>query len=273
LGESIVERGKEQFNELYEPEQFKAITGQGIEAIVQGKHILIGNKYLMDEKSVDTAVLSAESDRLAYEGKTPMYMAVDGSLAAIIAVADIIKPTSKRAVERLKSMGLDVVMITGDNRRTAEAIAREAGIDEVLAEVLPSDKAESVKEIQSRGKKVAMVGDGINDAPALVQADIGIAVGSGTDVAIESAEIVLMRGDLAGVVHAIELSKRTMRNIKQNLFWAFAYNVAGIPIAAGLLYLFGGPLLNPMIAAIAMSFSSISVLLNVLRIKKMRFVL
>ena len=273
LGEAIVERGKKQFKELYETEEFKAVTGQGIEAVVRGKRVLIGNKRLMDANGIDTVALSDESNRLAFDGKTPMYMTVNGSLAAIIAVADVIKPTSKQAIERLKSMGLDVVMITGDNRRTAEAIAREAGIGEVLAEVLPSDKAESVKKLQSKGRKVAMVGDGINDAPALVQADIGIAIGTGTDVAIESAEIVLMRGDLAGVAHAIELSKRTMRNIKQNLFWAFAYNVAGIPVAAGVLHLFGGPLLNPMIAAIAMSFSSISVLLNVLRIKKMRFVL
>jgi Cu+-exporting ATPase len=199
-----------------------------------------------------------------------MYAAIDGKLSAIIAVADIIKPTSKAAVQRLYSMGIDVVMITGDNQRTAEAVAREAGIRKVLAEVLPQDKADNVKRLQAEGAKVAMVGDGINDAPALAQADIGIAIGSGTDVAIESAEIVLMRGDLQGVAGAIYLSKRTMRNIRQNLFWAFSYNVAGIPIAAGLLYIFGGPLLNPMIAAIAMSFSSVSVLLNVLRIKRVK---
>jgi len=198
-----------------------------------------------------------------------MYISVDGKLEGIVAVADIIKPTSKAAVEKLKNMDIEIVMITGDNKRTAEAVGRQSGIDKVFAEVLPQDKAENIKRLQAGGGKVAMVGDGINDTPALVQADIGIAIGGGTDVAIESADIVLMRGDLQGVAQAIYLSKRTMRNIKQNLFWAFAYNVAGIPIAAGLLYIFGGPLLNPVIAALAMAFSSISVLLNVLRIKRL----
>jgi len=198
-----------------------------------------------------------------------MYIVIDGNLEGIVAVADIIKPTSKAAIQRLKAMGIDIVMLTGDNKRTAQAVGAQAGIDQVLAEVMPQDKADNVKQLQAEGNKVAMVGDGINDAPALVQADIGIAIGSGTDVAIESAEVVLMRGDLQGVAQAIYLSKMTMRNIKQNLFWAFAYNVAGIPIAAGLLYIFGGPLLNPVIAALAMAFSSISVLLNVLRIKRL----
>ena len=271
LGEAIVNYGMEKFGSLTEPEAFNSITGQGIEARICGKDILLGNKRLMESYGVEMSDYQQDSDRLAYEGKTPMYMAVDGVISGIVAVADIIKPTSKMAVESIQSMGIEVVMITGDNKRTAEAVAREAGINKVLAEVLPQDKAEAVKQLQTQGQKVAMVGDGINDAPALVQADLGIAIGTGTDVAIESAEVVLMRGDLAGVAHAIQLSKRTMRNIKQNLFWAFAYNVAGIPIAAGLLYMFGGPLMNPMIAAIAMSFSSVSVLLNVLRIKKMKF--
>ena len=272
LGEAIAEHGREWLKkELPEPERFTSVTGQGIQAIVCGKHLLIGNRRLMDENSIDIADYIADSDRLAYEGKTPMYMATDNTLEAIIAVADVINPTGKQAVKRLKSMGIDVIMLTGDNRRTAKAIAREAGIDKVVSEVLPHDKAKNVKKLQNEGKYVAMVGDGINDAPALVQSDIGIAIGSGTDIAIESAEIILIRGDLTDVAHAIQLSRRTMRNIKQNLFWAFAYNVAGIPIAAGLLYLLGGPLLNPMIAALAMSFSSVSVLLNVLRIKKMKF--
>jgi len=271
LGEAIVNYGIEKFGTLIENvENFNSITGQGIEAKIKEKNILIGNKRLMESYQISISNYSEDSNRLAADGKTPMYMAIDNKLEAIIAVADIIKPTSKAAIQRLYSMGIDVVMITGDNKRTAEAVAREAGITNVLAEVLPQDKAENIKHLQARGSKVAMVGDGINDAPALAQADIGIAIGSGTDVAIESAEIVLMSGDLQGVAGAIYLSKRTMRNIRQNLFWAFSYNVAGVPIAAGLLYIFGGPLLNPMIAAIAMSFSSVSVLLNVLRIKKIK---
>lgn len=272
LGEAIVNHGIEKFGQLNELESFNSITGQGIEARIDGKNILIGNKRLMDERNINISSYADDSDRLANEGKTPMYMAIDGVLEGIVAVADVIKPTSKAAVAKLHSMGIEVVMITGDNKRTAEAVAREAGINKVLAEVLPADKAEAVKQLQKDGNKVAMVGDGINDAPALVQADIGIAIGSGTDVAIESAEIVLMGGELTGVANSIYLSKRTMRNIKQNLFWAFAYNVAGIPIAAGVLYIFGGPLLNPIIAALAMAFSSISVLLNVLRIKRLKFV-
>ena len=270
LGQAIVSYGIEKLGQLPEPEAFNSITGRGISARVLGEDILIGNKQLMDDSGIDSSNFIADGDRLAHEGKTPMYVAVASQLKGIIAVADVIKPTSKKAIEKLNAMGIDVVMITGDNKRTAEAVAREAGIKEVRAEVLPKDKAESVKQLQSAGKKVAMVGDGINDAPALVQADAGIAIGSGTDVAIESAGIVLMRGDLMGVAQAIYLSKRTMRNIKQNLFWAFIYNVLGIPIAAGILFIFSGPLLNPMIAAAAMTFSSISVLLNVLRIKRLK---
>ncbi|MCL2227843.1 MAG: heavy metal translocating P-type ATPase, partial [Oscillospiraceae bacterium] len=269
LGEAIVSYGLERLGNLHEPESFSSVTGQGIEAHIEGKDVLIGNSRLMESLNISLADYFADCERLAGEGKTSMYVAVDGRLEGVVAVADIIKPTSKDAISRLGDMGIDVVMITGDNRRTADAVARQAGIDHVLAEVLPQDKAECVKQLQADASCVAMVGDGINDAPALVQADIGIAIGGGTDVAIESAEIVLMRGDLQGVAQAIYLSKRTMRNIRQNLFWAFAYNVAGIPIAAGLLYLFGGPLLNPVIAALAMAFSSISVLLNVLRIKRL----
>jgi Cu+-exporting ATPase len=224
----------------------------------------------MDEKNIPLAELEAASDRLAGEGKTPMYAALDGKAAGIVAVADVLKPSSKAAIQRLHKMGIEVAMITGDNKKTADAIAVQVGIDRVLAEVLPSDKSAEVKKLQDEGRKVAMVGDGINDAPALAQADIGIAIGSGTDVAMESADIVLMRSDLLEVPTAINLSKRTIRTIKQNLFWAFGYNVLGIPIAAGILYLFGGPLLNPVFAAAAMSLSSVSVLTNALRLKRFK---
>lgn len=270
LGQAIVDEAAEKGFELSKAEGFQSITGRGIRATVEGQALLIGNRKLMDEQDIDLGNLPGESDRLASEGKTPMFVAVDGKAAGIVAVADVVKPSSLEAVRRLQKMGLQVVMITGDNRRTAEAIARQVGIDRVLAEVLPQDKAKQVKDLQAEGKKVAMVGDGINDAPALAQADIGIAIGSGTDVAMESADIVLMRSDLMDVPTAIRLSKQTIRNIKQNLFWAFGYNVVGIPIAAGVLHLFGGPLLNPMFAAAAMSLSSVSVVTNALRLKRFK---
>ncbi|NLU35793.1 MAG: copper-translocating P-type ATPase [Clostridiales bacterium] len=269
LGEAIIKKAEERNLELLQPENFEALPGRGIRVSIQGRNMLLGNKKLMDEKGV-RITLQDKSDRLAEEGKTPMFIAIDGELAGIIAVADVLKASSRHAIDVLHKMGIEVVMITGDNKRTAQAIARQAGIDRVLAEVLPQDKADAVRELQEEGRKVAMVGDGINDAPALAQADIGIAIGSGTDVAMESADIVLMRSDLMDVPTAIQLSKQTIRNIKQNLFWAFAYNTAGIPIAAGLLYLFGGPLLNPMIAAAAMAFSSVSVLTNALRLKRFK---
>lgn len=267
LGEAIV-RGAEKENlQMLKVDKFNAIPGHGIEVEIEGQNVLLGNKKLISERNISFAELEAESDRLASEGKTPMYVAVNNQLAGIIAVADVVKENSAKAIKKLHDMGIEVAMITGDNRKTAEAIAKQVGIDRVLAEVLPQDKANEVKKLQAEGKKVAMVGDGINDAPALAQADIGIAIGSGTDVAMESADIVLMRSDLMDVPTAIQLSKSTIRNIKQNLFWAFGYNVAGIPIAAGLLYVFGGPLLNPIFAAAAMSLSSVSVLTNALRLK------
>lgn len=230
--------------------------------------MVLGNKKLMDQKQIDVSSVIASAEGLAKQGKTPMYVAMDGALIGLIAVADTVKTSSAQAIERLHQMGIKVAMITGDNARTAQAIADQVGIDEVISDVLPEDKAAKVAELQQTGQKVAMVGDGINDAPALAKADVGIAIGSGTDVAIESADIVLMRSDLMDVPTAVELSRATIKNIKENLFWAFAYNVLGIPVAMGLLHLFGGPLLNPMIAGAAMSFSSVSVLLNALRLKR-----
>jgi Cu+-exporting ATPase len=270
LGQAIVHGAEDDKMELFASESFESLTGRGIEAKINGRTVLAGNRKLMDERGILLTVLADASDRLAREGKTPMYVAVDGELAGIVAVADVVKQSSRAAITSLHSMGIEVAMITGDNRKTAEAIARQVGIDRVLAEVLPQDKSDEVKKLQAESRKVAMVGDGINDAPALAQADIGIAIGSGTDVAIESADIVLMRSDLMDVPTAINLSKKTIRNIKQNLFWAFGYNVIGIPVAAGVLHLFGGPLLNPIFAAAAMSLSSVSVLTNALRLKRFK---
>ena len=270
LGEAIVREAEDRSLEFKSLEHFKAVPGHGIEVTIEGKDILLGNKKLMIENNINIESLHVESDRLATEGKTPMYIAINNKLSGIIAVADTVKENSKAAIEELKKMNVNVAMITGDNKKTAEAIAKSVRIDIVLAEVLPEDKANEVKKLQGQNRKVAMVGDGINDAPALVQADVGIAIGSGTDVAIESADIVLMKSDLKDVVTAIRLSKATIKNIKENLFWAFGYNVLGIPVAMGVLHIFGGPLLNPMIAAAAMSFSSVSVLLNALRLKKFK---
>ena len=267
LGEAIVNSAEEKGLAFLKTETFNAIPGHGIEVTINGQHLLLGNKKLMDERHIGLGNLASASDALASQGKTPMYIAKDGKIAGIIAVADTVKESSLRAIKKLHKMGIEVAMITGDNKRTAEAIAKQVGIDRVLSEVLPEDKANEVKKLQDEGKKVGMVGDGINDAPALAQADVGIAIGSGTDVAIESADVVLMRSDLMDVPTAIKLSKSTIRNIKENLFWAFAYNILGIPFAMGVVYAFGGPLLSPVIAAAAMSFSSISVLLNALRLK------
>ncbi|MBW7572042.1 heavy metal translocating P-type ATPase [Caproiciproducens faecalis] len=270
LGQAIVHGAENAGLKLLSVENFESLTGRGIEAKINGRAVLAGNRKLMDERGISLVTLENASDKLAGEGKTPMYVALDGKLSGIVAVADVVKQSSQAAIESLHKMGIEVAMITGDNKKTAAAIAKQVGIDRVLAEVLPQDKSNEVKKLQAEGRKVAMVGDGINDAPALAQADIGIAIGSGTDVAMESADIVLMRSDLMDVPTAIQLSKKTIRNIKQNLFWAFGYNVIGIPIAAGVLYLFGGPLLNPIFAAAAMSLSSVSVLTNALRLKRFK---
>ena len=268
LGEAIVRYAEEKELDFYKVETFNAIPGHGIEVTIKDQHLFLGNKKLMDENNIDLTVLATDSDQLATQGKTPMYISINHQLAGIIAVADTVKESSLAAIQKLHKMGIEVAMITGDNKRTAEAIAKQVGIDRVLSEILPEDKANEVKQLQNEGLRVAMVGDGINDAPALAQADIGIAIGSGTDVAMESADIVLMRSDLMDVPTAVELSKATIKNIKENLFWAFAYNTLGIPVAMGVLHLFGGPLLNPMFAAAAMSLSSVSVVLNASRLKR-----
>ena len=270
LGQAIVAKAKEREISLVKPEEFISITGQGIKAKIDGMSVLVGNNKLMDSYSISLKALEGVSDKLAEEGKTPMYVSVNNNLFGIIAVADVVKKSSAKAIQQLHDMGIEVAMITGDNKKTGESIAKQVNIKRVLSEVLPQDKSNEVKNLQKSGKKVAMVGDGINDAPALVQADVGIAIGSGTDVAIESADIVLIHSDLRDVPASIMLSKKTIKNIKENLFWAFGYNTIGIPIAAGVLYIFGGPLLNPIFAAAAMSLSSVSVLTNALRLKRIK---
>jgi Cu+-exporting ATPase len=268
LGEAIVEEAKSRRLQLGDVSHFSAMPGRGVEAVIEGADVLLGNRRLLDERGYSLNGLEATAGRLAEEGKTPMFVIVGGAVAGIIGVADVLKPDSADAVRGLQALGLEVYMITGDNQRTAEAIARQAGISHVLAEVLPERKAQAVKELQAAGKVVAMVGDGINDAPALAQADIGIAIGTGTDVAMETSDITLIRGDLTPIGTSIRLSRATMRVIKQNLGWAFGYNIALIPIAAGILYPAFGILLDPMFAAVAMALSSVSVLTNSLRLRR-----
>jgi P-type Cu+ transporter len=270
VAEAIVRGAVERGVQLGEASAFNAIAGHGVEARVDDHQVMVGNARFMHERHITIDDFADRAARLAAEGKTPMYMAIDGRVAGVLAVADQIKPESKAAIRALQQMGIEVVMMTGDSRATAEAVAREVGIRRVLAEVLPDAKAAEVKRLQSEKKIVGMVGDGINDAPALAQADVGIAIGSGTDVAIEAADVTLLGGDLRGVVTAIKLSRATVRTIKQNLFWAFIYNLIGIPIAAGLLYPLTGWLLSPIIASAAMSLSSVSVVTNSLRLRRFR---
>ena len=270
LAQAILEAAEEEGLDLLPVSHFEAMVGRGLSAQVEGRQLLVGNESLMKDKNIDSSVFQEQLLELSQEGKTAMFVAVDGQLAGILAVADEMKSSSLKAVQELQSMGLEVIMLTGDREETATAIAQKAGIQKVIAGVLPDGKAAAIKNLQEAGKKLAMVGDGINDAPALVQADVGIAIGSGADVAIESADVVLMHSDLQDVVKAIKLSQATIRNIKENLFWAFAYNTLGIPIAMGLLHLFGGPLLNPMLAGLAMSLSSVSVVVNALRLGRFK---
>jgi Cu+-exporting ATPase len=272
LGESIVRKAIEQGIVLDQADEFGALPGHGVRAKLKGKEVIIGNERLMAERKIDFIKMLAAAEKLSAQGKTPMFVAIDNKAAAIIAVADTVREHSKEAVDGLKSIGLEVVMLTGDNQRTARAIADELGITRVLAEVLPQDKMDMVKKLQAEGRVVAMVGDGINDAPALTQADVGIAIGTGTDVAIEASDVTLIKDDLRVVATAIRLSRRTLQTIKMNLFWAFFYNVIGIPIAAGVLYPILGTagLLNPMYASAAMAFSSVSVVTNSLRLRQFR---
>ena len=268
LAEAIVNGAKERNVEFKQYDKFRAMPGYGIRATIDNKEIQIGNRKLMASRKISTEAAEKDYEILSNEGKTPMFISVNNELAGLIAVADVVKETSKGAIERMHKLGLKVIMLTGDNEKTAKYIAKEVGIDSVIAEILPFQKSEEVKKLQEAGEFVAMVGDGINDSPALAQANVGIAIGSGTDVAIESADIVLIRNDLNDVAGAIALSKATITNIKENLFWAFFYNVIGIPFAAGIFYaFFNGPKLDPMIAAFAMSLSSVSVLMNALRLK------
>jgi Cu+-exporting ATPase len=267
LGEAIVRAAEERGLTLSRPEQFEALAGRGISAMVDGQHVLLGTLTLMHERNVELGDLPTDVARLQGEGKTAMIVAADGAALGVIAVADTVKESSAAAVAALRARGIEVAMLTGDNTRTAEAIAAQVGVDRVLAEVLPQDKAAEVQRLQAGGRVVAMVGDGINDAPALAQADVGIAMGTGTDVAMEAAHITLMRGDLQSVPQALALSKATMATIRWNLFWAFIYNVLLIPVAAGVLYPFTGWQLSPVLAAAAMAFSSVFVVSNSLRLR------
>ena len=270
LGEAIVHGAESRGLQIVGPDSFNSIPGHGVEAKVEGAELLLGNRKLMKERGVDFSAMMSQAEALEIDGKTVMFVAVDAKPAGLIAVADTLKEYSAEAIKQLHKLGLEVVMITGDNRRTAEAIARQVGIDRVLAEVLPQDKAEEVKKLQAQGKKVAMVGDGVNDAPALAQAEVGMAIGSGTDVAKETGDIILIKDDIRDVVVALEVAKATMRKVKQNLFWAFFYNTLGIPLGAGLFYAFASVVISPELAGLMMAVSSISVTLNTLLLKNFK---
>ena len=267
LADAIVEEAEREGVSFLPVENFKQIPGQGITGKIGNEVCFAGNYRLLNANGISGGALQRLGESMAEDGKTPLFFARGEKLIGVIAVADVVKPTSRQAVQELSSMGIEVVMLTGDHAKTAEAIRRQVGVDRVVAEVFPQDKEKEIRRLQGEGKKVAMVGDGINDAPALARADVGIAIGAGTDVAIESADIVLMKSDLLDVSTAIQLSKAVIRNIKQNLFWAFIYNIIGIPVAAGLFYLPFGLKLNPMIGAFAMSFSSVFVVSNALRLR------
>lgn len=270
LASAIVEKAEEKQVAILKVEGFNAIMGHGVEGIVEGKRVYFGNLKLMKKEGILLDGFNQYAASMADEGKTPMFLAIDGKAAGVIAVADTVKEDSHEAIREFQKLGIEVFMITGDNERTARAIAKQVGITQVLADVLPQDKAENVRKLQATGKKVAMVGDGINDAPALTQADVGIAIGTGTDVAIEASDITLISGSLKGVVSAIKISRATMKNVYQNLFGAFIYNTVGIPIALGVLYPFTGILLSPLLAAAAMAFSSVTVILNANRLKRIK---
>jgi Cu+-exporting ATPase len=269
LAEAVVRYAEEQNITLLAPDEFEAVPGKGILARFGGQQLLIGNKALLSkaEGVQPDDGLQQHADSLSQEGKTPLFIVLNGTHVAILAVADKIKPEAANTVQKLQAMGISPIMLTGDNEATGRAIAAQAGIDTVIAQVMPEEKAAQMEKLQREGKTVAMVGDGVNDAPALALADVGMAMGTGIDVAIESGDIVITRGNLDGVVTALALARATMRNIRQNLFWAFVYNIVGIPVAAGLLYIFGGPALSPMLAGGAMALSSVSVVTNALRLR------
>ena len=270
LGQAIVEGAKARGLKLREVAEFQSLTGKGIQAVYDGKQVFIGNLRMVEEQHLELGSYQKQAEMLAEQGWTPMFVVVEHRILGIVSVADTVKETSKEAIDKIRSMGVKVYMLTGDNQRTAAYIGRQVGADEVIAEVLPQDKASVVFGLQKEGKRVMMVGDGINDAPALAQADVGVAIGSGSDIAMESSDVVLMKSDLMDVYRAIRLSKATIRNIKENLFWAFIFNSCGIPVAAGVLYPFGGPLLNPILAGLAMSFSSVFVVTNALRLRTLK---
>ena len=270
LGNAIVAAAKERNLEFLEVKEFESLTGRGVKGMVDGRLVAVGNVKLLNEDGITAADLESKANERRERGETVVFVSIDGEPAGFLGISDPLKSTTKEALLQLQAEGIEVIMLTGDNRKTAESVAKELNIKEVKAEVMPDEKHSIVKEIQSTGKRVAMAGDGINDAPALAQADVGIAMGTGTDVAMESAGITLIKGDLMGIVRARKLSRGTMRNIRQNLFWAFIYNALGVPLAAGVLYPFFGLLLSPMIAAAAMSFSSVTVIGNALRLRNLK---